>query len=86
MARHEEIPGGVHTELAEALGTPLTGAVEELVSRMPTPAETELLHLPPGTPVVELTRVIHAGERPVEVTLWLFDASRHRFVYEVPID
>ncbi|MEV7008699.1 GntR family transcriptional regulator [Streptosporangium sp. NPDC051022] len=86
IARHEPIPGGVHAELADLLGTPLTGAVEMLVARMPNPDETETLRLPPGTPVVELTRTIHAGDRPVEVTVWLFDASRHRFVYEVPVD
>ncbi|MDF5759194.1 GntR family transcriptional regulator [Spongiactinospora sp. TRM90649] len=82
----ETISGGVHAELARILGTPLTEAVEELVARMPNSAETEYFRLPPGTPVVELIRTIHAGERPVEVTEWLFDASRHRFIYRVPMD
>ncbi|MBB4918250.1 DNA-binding GntR family transcriptional regulator [Streptosporangium saharense] len=86
IARPEKIPGGVHAALAEILGAPLTRAVETLVARMPTLVETETLQLLPGTPVVELVRTIHAGDRPVEVTAWLFDASRHRFVYDVPMD
>ncbi|MGW4425769.1 GntR family transcriptional regulator [Streptosporangium sp. NPDC004631] len=86
IARHEKVPGGVHAALAEILGAPLTDAVEALIARMPTPAETETLRLPPGTPVVELIRTLHAGEQPVEVTVWLFDASRHRFIYDVPVD
>ncbi|MER7205549.1 GntR family transcriptional regulator [Streptosporangium sp. NPDC000239] len=86
IVRSEKIPGGVHAALTEVLGTPLTHAVEALVARMPAPVEAETLELPPGTPVVELVRTIHADDRPVEVTVWMFDASRHRFVYDVPVD
>lgn len=86
IARMEQIPGGVHAELATVLGTPLTAARETFVARMPTPGEKNTLSLLPGTPVVELTRVIHAGDRPVEVTRFLFDAGWHRFVYDVPVD
>ena len=82
----EEIPGSVHAELARTLGAPLTRAGEALVARMPTLGESELLNLPTGTPVVALTRTIYAGEQAVEVTVWLFDASRHRFIYDVPMD
>jgi len=86
IARMESIPGGVHAELAAVLGASLTQAEEILVARMPTQAEKEILALLPGTPVVELTRIIHAGDRPVEVTKFLFDGSWHRFVYNVPMD
>jgi len=86
IARHEQIPGGVHSELAAVLGVPLTRAEEMLVARMPTPAEREHLSVLPGTPVVELTRTIYADEQPVEVTRFLFDAGWHRFIYDVPID
>lgn len=82
----EKIPGGVHGELARVLGEPLTSAREALVARMPTPAERAAFGLLLGTPVVTLTRTIYAGERPVEVTMWLFDADRHQFVYDVPVD
>jgi DNA-binding GntR family transcriptional regulator len=53
---------------------------------MPTPSEKDTLNLLPGTPVVELTRTIYAGDRPVDVTAFLFDAGWHRFVYDVPMD
>lgn len=86
IARMEKIPGGVHAELAAVLGTPLTRAEEVFVARMPTPAEKETLALLPGTPVVDLARTIYAGDRPVEVTKFLFDGSWHRFVYDVPMD
>lgn len=86
IERQEQIPGGVHAELAAVLGVPLTRAVETLVARMPTPAERETLALLPGTPVVELTRTIYADGRAVEVTRFLFDAGWHQFTYEVPMD
>lgn len=86
IARMESIPGGVHAELAVVLGTALTRAEETFVARMPTSAEVETLALLPGTPVVDLTRTIYAGERPVEVSRFLFDGSWHRFIYDVPMD
>ncbi|GAA0964369.1 UTRA domain-containing protein [Acrocarpospora macrocephala] len=86
IARHEAIPGGVHAELASVLGRPLTEAREVFVARMPTPQETETLNLLPGTPVVELSRTIYAGEHAVEATSFLFDAGWHRFTYDVPMD
>ncbi|WP_157253252.1 GntR family transcriptional regulator [Nonomuraea typhae] len=86
IAQLEQISGGVHGELAELLGHPQMRAVEDLIARMPTPSEAETLTLPPGTPVVELTRTIYADERPVEVTKFLFDGSRHIFTYDVPMD
>lgn len=86
IAHMEKIPGGVHAELANVLGEALTRATEEAIARMPTPAEKETLALLPGTPVVELIRTIYAGDRPAEVTIWLFDAGWHRFIYDVPVD
>ncbi|MFB9968509.1 GntR family transcriptional regulator [Sinosporangium siamense] len=86
IGRPEVIPGGVHSELAAVLGRPLGNAVETLIARMPTPDETVMLQLPPGTPVVELVRVIRSEGSPVEVTHFLFDAARHEFAYEVPVD
>lgn len=86
IARMEQIPGGVHAELASVLGTPLTHAEEVFVARMPTPTEKEALALLPGTPVVALARTIYAGGHPVEVTKFLFDGSWHRFAYDVPVD
>ena len=86
IAKKEKIPDGVHAELARLLGGALSHAIEELIARMPTPAEARTLRLPPGTPVVDLMRTIYAGREPVEVTRFIFDGARHLFTYRVPID
>lgn len=85
ITRNKKIPGGVHAELARIAG-PLAHADERLIARMPTPTEAQLLRLPPGTPVVDLTRTIYNGQGPVEITRFLFDGSRHLFTYQVPVD
>lgn len=86
IERAEKVPGGVHGELARLCGE-LGDADEELWARMPVPAETTTLRLASGTPVVEMWRVIPTADgRPVEVTRFIFDGSRYRFAYTVPID
>lgn len=86
IARPEPVPGGVHAELALIVGG-LGDASEELIARMPTPAEATTLRLPGGTPVIELWRTIPGPEgRPVEITRFLYDGSRYRFTYTVPVD
>lgn len=86
IAQKEKIPDGVHAELARLLDDNLSHAIEDLIARMPTPAEARTLRLPPGTPVVDLTRTIYAGRKPVEVTRFVFDGARHLFTYRVPMD
>lgn len=87
LAEHAQPPAGTHAYLSEDLGIPLAIAVEELVARMPTPQEVTTLRLVPGTPVVELIRTIYAeSQQPVEVSVFVFAADRHSFVYEVPLD
>jgi GntR family transcriptional regulator len=87
IARAEKIPGGVHAELSKILGRNLSHADEDLIARMPTPAESRILRLPLGTPVVDLTRTIYDSEgTPVEITQFIFDGSRHLFAYRVPMD
>lgn len=86
IAENEMIPGGVHAELARLLGGGLSHAEEELIARMPTPTEARTLRLPPGTPIVDLARTIYKGTKPVEVTHFVFDGSRHLFTYRVPMD
>ncbi|MBV9010668.1 MAG: GntR family transcriptional regulator [Pseudonocardiales bacterium] len=87
IAQSEKIPGGVHAELARILGVTLSHATEDLIARMPTPTEARTLRLPPGTPIVDLTRTIYAQDHnPVEVTRFIFDGSRHLFTYRVPMD
>lgn len=87
LAQQVKPPGGTHAYLADNLGLHLESAIEELVGRMPTRQEVAQLHLDPGTPVVEIIRTIYAQDGdPVEVTVFVCAADRHRFVYEVPID
>ncbi|WP_163548075.1 GntR family transcriptional regulator [Candidatus Frankia nodulisporulans] len=86
IARPERVPGGVHAELVRIIGA-LGDATEELVARMPTPGESTALRLPGGTPVVELWRTIPAQDgTPVEITRFIYDGSRYRFAYTVPVD
>lgn len=87
IPQFEKIPGGVHSELARATGRTFGPAWEEMLARMPTPEESQLLRLPPGTPVVELWRTIRdSAGAPMEVSRFLFDGARHSFGAEVPMD
>lgn len=50
---------------------------------MPTPAEAAELALPPGVPVVRVTRtVFDSADQPVEVQDSVMAADRHEFRYE----
>ncbi len=87
LAEHVKPDKGTHAYLADNIGIPLDIAIEELLARMPTPREITTLRLIPGTPVVELIRTIYdESQTPVEVTIFVFAADRHSFVYEVPLD
>lgn len=82
-----KVPGGTHAYLKRELGLRLAYAVEDLVARMPTPAEVAALRLHPGTPVVDLVRTIHTDDdQPVEVTVFACAGDRFEFRYRVPID
>ncbi|MEW2547785.1 GntR family transcriptional regulator [Streptomyces sp. NPDC047002] len=77
-------PGGTYARLAE-LGLEPARFTEELRARMPSPEEAAGLQLPEGTPVVEIWRVaLTAGERPVDVTRMVLDASVYTLVYDFP--
>ncbi len=77
-------PGGTYARLAE-LGHAPTHFVEYLRARMPRPEEAERLELPPGTPVLEITR--HAYEesgRCVEVNRMILDGTAYLVDYSFP--
>lgn len=77
-------PGGVFARLAE-LGQAPAEFSETLTARMPTPEETAELELPPGTPVLAITRLAVTTEgRVVDVTRMLLDASCHVLRYDFP--
>jgi DNA-binding GntR family transcriptional regulator len=68
-------------ELAEAF-TPVADE-DEITVRMPTPEETELLKLPPGTPVGEIVRIGYGkDDRPVRVMVTIAPGDRHLLVYD----
>lgn len=75
-------PGGVLARLAELGQTPADFS-ETLTSRMPTPEEVTELEMPPGTPVLSITRRAMTEQgRVVDVTHMLLDASCHVLRYD----
>jgi len=78
-------PGGGFARLEEA-GHTLERICEELSVRMPHPNEVMLLELPPGTPVVDLTRTTRDSTgRAVEVMLTVIAGDMATFYYDFPI-
>ncbi|MCA1707811.1 MAG: GntR family transcriptional regulator [Actinobacteria bacterium] len=75
-------PGGVLAWLAE-LGHAPAEFSEMLTARMPTPEEVAELEMPPGTPVVAITRLAVTVEgRVVDVTRMVLDAACHVLCYD----
>ncbi|MFN2494665.1 MAG: GntR family transcriptional regulator [Pseudonocardiaceae bacterium] len=75
-------PGGVLARLVELGHTPAEFS-ETLTARMPTPEEVAELEMPPGTPVVAITRLAATEEgRVVDVTRMVLDAACHVLRYD----
>lgn len=77
-------PGGGFARLEEA-GYILAEITEDLAARMPTTREATALQLPPGTPVIDLSRTAYTGTRPVEVMRSLLAGDMATFHYQFPI-
>lgn len=78
-------PGGGFARL-EDQGIRLARIQEELSVRMPIGPESVTLQLPPGTPVIDLTRTTFAADgRPVEVMLAVIAGDMITFSYDFPI-
>ncbi|MCA1195334.1 GntR family transcriptional regulator [Saccharopolyspora sp. 6V] len=60
-----------------------TGTFDEIVSRMPSPAESERLVIGAGTPLMILTRTAVSGRTITRLTQTKFPADRHRILYEI---
>ncbi|WIM94021.1 GntR family transcriptional regulator [Actinoplanes oblitus] len=74
-------PGGIYARMTDAGLGPETFR-ETLVCRMPTSAESEVMALPRGTPVVAVTRFAYTGARRcVEVNEMVLDASAYTLEY-----
>lgn len=75
-------PGGVYARLAE-LGHAPARFREDIIGRMPTAAEADVLRVPPATPVHVITRTaVTADGRPVEVSVMTADASAYVLRYD----
>jgi GntR family transcriptional regulator len=87
LAKPERVPGGAYDVIEDASGPiarKLKRSVDDLVSRMPTPEETDALKLPPGVPVVRILRTVYDSQgEAVEVQDTVAAADKHQFRYEV---
>lgn len=70
-------------ELIEKLGYRFSHGIEVFQARMPTPDETELLHLNPGVPVVRMWDVDYDTDgRTLQAAEDIYAGDRHEFAYE----
>ena len=87
LAEPERIAGGAYGLIEDPdgpIGRRLKRSVDDLVCRMPTPAEVEGLGLSPGVPVVRTLRTVYDVDgRAVDVQDTLAAADKHQFRYEV---
>lgn len=73
----------VYLALADS-GHRATRSVEEVHARMPSTQEAQRLQLGPAVPVLSVQRVNYtAADRPIEVTVSVMSAKRHRLIYEL---
>lgn len=78
-------PGGGFARLEEA-GFHLAEISEEWTARMPTGPEMSVLHLPAGTPVLDLIRTTYDSTgRPVEMMLAVIAGDMVSMAYRFPI-
>jgi GntR family transcriptional regulator len=86
MLREEKTgPGGGFARLEDA-GFILAEIEEEIAVRMPTNPESVSLHLPGGTPVVDLVRTVYdTTGRAVEVMLAVIAGDMVSFSYRFPV-
>lgn len=78
-------PGGIYARLEE-LGYRLSYFEEAVRGRSPLPEEADRLGIQYGRPVLAVTRVAWAGDRPVEVNDIVMPADRVELVYTWPAD
>ncbi|MFD9943179.1 GntR family transcriptional regulator [Nonomuraea sp. NPDC059023] len=87
IAEPNMIKGGVYAVIEDPDGPIrrlISRSIDDLVARMPTPAEAEALGLMLGVPVVQVVRTVYDSEdRPVEVQDSVMSAASHAFRYEV---
>ncbi|TVT39699.1 GntR family transcriptional regulator [Amycolatopsis rhizosphaerae] len=75
-------PGGAYARLEEA-GHHIGRYGEDVGARMPTTEERSQLQLPPGTPVLTITRIAYREDgTPLEMNDMTLPADRYRLGYE----
>ncbi|WP_446039976.1 GntR family transcriptional regulator [Streptomyces sp. SID1121] len=85
LAGTARIPGGAVTLLAE-LGHVGVRVREDVTARMPDEEELAALDIPPGEPVLRLTRVtFDRDDRPIQLDLMTMPARLQRLRYEIRI-
>lgn len=79
-------PGGAYARL-EDQGHTIGRFVEDVGARMPTAEERSQLQLPPGTPVLTVTRIAYREDgTPLECNDMILPADRYRLGYEWPAE
>jgi GntR family transcriptional regulator len=82
---NEPWPGGNVAQLA-TLGIVVTRVRERVRARMPMPDEARSLAIPDGTAVLTITRVMYAGDRPVEAAVDIvIPADRVELTYDIDL-
>jgi GntR family transcriptional regulator len=81
---NEPWPGGMLAQL-RSLGIDVREITEDVATRTPTPDEVHELGLRPGTPVFEVTRTIHATDRPVATSRLVIAGDRYVLSYRIPV-
>ena len=81
---NEPWPGGTLAQL-RSLGVEVREVTEDVATRTPTPDEVRELGLRPGMPVFEVTRTIHATDRPVVTSRLVIAGDRYVLSYRIPL-
>ncbi|GAA0399753.1 GntR family transcriptional regulator [Acrocarpospora corrugata] len=68
-----------------ALGMKITEVIEHVSSRVPQPAESDVLDLPAGVHVLHIERTHWSGDRPVETSDIVIPCDQFRLVYNLPV-
>jgi GntR family transcriptional regulator len=85
LEQEDSGPGGGFARIDE-VGEPLAEISEAWQARMPLSPESGLLGLPPGTPVLDLTRLVYDRVgRVVEMMLAVIAADTMTMHYRFPI-
>ncbi|GII78248.1 GntR family transcriptional regulator [Sphaerisporangium rufum] len=67
-----------------AAGIKVTDVRESVHTRVPQPAESDLLDLPTGVHVLHIERTHWSGDRPLEISDIIVPGDRFRLVYSLP--